>query len=151
MLNSSGRCRFRRNFRDTPWVHTPKVHWGLTTQTILTMEYVPGTKISDVQSLRAAGRPLVVFCSVFGLSAHRQWLLYAQIDHMKLSCGGVSAGLDTKKIAQRVTESYLTQVLTHGFLHSDPHPGNVAVDSDGGLVRTAALAVKPAPQACTCC
>ena len=36
-------------------MHTPKVHWGLTTQTILTMEYVPGTKISDVQSLRAAG------------------------------------------------------------------------------------------------
>ena len=57
----------------------------------------------------------------------------------------MSAGLDTKKIAQRVTESYLTQVLTHGFLHSDPHPGNVAVDSEGGLVRSAALAMLICP------
>ena len=48
-------CRFRRNFRDTHWVQTPVVHWGQTTQTIITQEYLAGTKISDVATLRAAG------------------------------------------------------------------------------------------------
>ena len=42
-----------------------------------------------------------------------------------------AAGMDVKAIARRATECYLTQVLTHGFLHSDPHPGNIAIDARG--------------------
>ncbi len=42
-----------------------------------------------------------------------------------------SAGIDTALVARRATESYLMQVLRHSFLHSDPHPGNVMVDTDG--------------------
>lgn len=43
-------------------------------------------------------------------------------------------GLDTRLIARRATESYLLQILKFGFFHADPHPGNVAVDSQGNLV-----------------
>ena len=48
-------CRFRRNFQDTHWVQAPKVHWGHTTRNIITLEYLPGTKISDTTALMAAG------------------------------------------------------------------------------------------------
>lgn len=42
-------------------------------------------------------------------------------------------GLDRKKLARLSVESYLQQILKHGFFHADPHPGNVAVDpTDGG-------------------
>eukprot|EP01023_Acetabularia_acetabulum_P067279 TRINITY_DN9241_c0_g2_i1.p1 TRINITY_DN9241_c0_g2~~TRINITY_DN9241_c0_g2_i1.p1 ORF type:complete len:682 (-),score=97.28 TRINITY_DN9241_c0_g2_i1:1709-3754(-) len=39
--------KFRRNFRDTPWVKTPKVFWAYTSPKVLTLEYLPGTKISE--------------------------------------------------------------------------------------------------------
>ncbi len=46
----------------------------------------------------------------------------------------LAAGLDPIVIAQRATESYLIQILRHGFFHADPHPGNVAVDAAGNLL-----------------
>ncbi|GIM03175.1 hypothetical protein Vretimale_7990, partial [Volvox reticuliferus] len=41
-------------------------------------------------------------------------------------------GLDRKRLARLSVESYLQQILRHGFFHADPHPGNVAVDSANG-------------------
>lgn len=51
---SNGR-KFARNFRDFPWVKVPDVYDALSSERVLTMEYVPGIKISDVSSLRAKG------------------------------------------------------------------------------------------------
>jgi hypothetical protein len=48
---------------------------------VLTLEYAPGTKITDVEGIRAAG-------------------------------------LDCTRVAQRATESYLIQILRHGFFHA---------------------------------
>ncbi|KAJ9523162.1 hypothetical protein QJQ45_024089 [Haematococcus lacustris] len=47
--------RFRRNFRDVPWVRVPKVYWEYCSPRVLTMEYLPGVKISSAQQLQAAG------------------------------------------------------------------------------------------------
>jgi hypothetical protein len=33
-----------------------------------------------------------------------------------------AAGLDTAAVAKRATESYLIQILKHGFFHADQHP-----------------------------
>lgn len=41
-------------------------------------------------------------------------------------------GLDRSRLARLAVESYLQQILRHGFFHADPHPGNVAVDAVGG-------------------
>ena len=43
-------------------------------------------------------------------------------------------GLDRKRLARLAVESYLQQILRHGFFHADPHPGNVAVDAEGKLI-----------------
>ena len=43
-----------------------------------------------------------------------------------------AAGADRLLLAKRLVESYLQQLLTHGFFHADPHPGNVAADAEGG-------------------
>eukprot|EP00879_Flechtneria_rotunda_P001676 GHRR01001836.1.p1 GENE.GHRR01001836.1~~GHRR01001836.1.p1 ORF type:complete len:739 (+),score=239.78 GHRR01001836.1:270-2486(+) len=47
--------RFRRNFKDVPWVKVPLVHWQYSSPRVLTLEYLPGVKISDVGRLQAAG------------------------------------------------------------------------------------------------
>ncbi len=39
---------FRRNFRDERTVHIPAVHWELTTERVLTMEYVEGVRIGQL-------------------------------------------------------------------------------------------------------
>jgi predicted unusual protein kinase regulating ubiquinone biosynthesis (AarF/ABC1/UbiB family) len=41
-------------------------------------------------------------------------------------------GLDRQRLARLAVESYLQQILRHGFFHADPHPGNVAVDPENG-------------------
>jgi predicted unusual protein kinase regulating ubiquinone biosynthesis (AarF/ABC1/UbiB family) len=47
--------RFRFNFRDQPRIRAPKVYPQLTTKKVLTMEYLPGIKINDRNSLEACG------------------------------------------------------------------------------------------------
>ncbi|XP_014489980.1 protein ACTIVITY OF BC1 COMPLEX KINASE 8, chloroplastic [Vigna radiata var. radiata] len=41
-------------------------------------------------------------------------------------------GVDRKRIGRYAVESYLEQILSHGFFHADPHPGNIAVDDVNG-------------------
>ena len=89
--------RFRRNFQGDPHIQVPRVHWQLTSPKAITLDYLPGTKITSVVALQ-------------------------------------SLGIDTAAVARRATEAYLVQILKHGFLHSDPHPGNIAVSPEGGLI-----------------
>jgi len=50
--------RFSVNFADSETVYTPKVFWDYTGETVLTMEYVPGVKISDLEKLSELGYDL---------------------------------------------------------------------------------------------
>lgn len=88
---------FRRNFRQEDWVKVPRVYWRYSSHRTLTLEYLPGIKISHYEALEAAG-------------------------------------LDRKTLAQLGAKAYLQQLLNDGFFHADPHPGNIAVSSDGSLI-----------------
>ncbi|MEP0980140.1 AarF/ABC1/UbiB kinase family protein [Leptolyngbya sp. AS-A5] len=46
---------FRRNFRGHEWVHVPRVYWRYASPRVLTLEYMPGIKISHYDALEAAG------------------------------------------------------------------------------------------------
>ncbi len=88
---------FRRNFRDESWVKVPRIYWRYASPRTLTLEYLPGIKISHYEAIEAAG-------------------------------------LDRKNIAKLSAQAYLQQILEGGFFHADPHPGNLAVSSEGGLI-----------------
>lgn len=88
---------FRRNFRREDWVQVPRVYWRYTSPRTLTLEYIPGIKISNYDALEAAG-------------------------------------LDRSVLAQLGARAYLRQVLSDGFFHADPHPGNLAVSPEGALI-----------------
>lgn len=85
--------KFRENFSDVKWLHFPRVHWRQTSRGVLTLEYVDGIKVSDLEALDRAG-------------------------------------LDRKLIARRGADAFLEMVLSHGFFHGDPHPGNVFILPD---------------------
>lgn len=88
---------FRRNFRSEDWVKTPRVYWRYSSSRVLTLEYLPGIKISHYEAIEAAG-------------------------------------LDRRLLAQLGARAYLHQLLNDGFFHADPHPGNIAVSTDGSLI-----------------
>ncbi|MEZ5428729.1 MAG: AarF/ABC1/UbiB kinase family protein [Pyrinomonadaceae bacterium] len=45
--------RFRENFREWTNIHVPKIYWHATTDKVLTMEFIHGTKVVDLDALRA--------------------------------------------------------------------------------------------------
>ena len=50
--------RFAANFADSSTVYIPKIFWDYTGDIVLTMEYVPGIKISELDKLTAQGYDL---------------------------------------------------------------------------------------------
>ena len=45
--------RFRQNFKDWRAVRVPRIYWSHTTRRVLTMEFIRGTKVVDLDELRA--------------------------------------------------------------------------------------------------
>lgn len=45
--------RFRRDFRNIKWVRIPTIYWDYTSEKVLTLEYVPGIKINNIDILDA--------------------------------------------------------------------------------------------------
>lgn len=43
-------------------------------------------------------------------------------------------GLNFRTLGNLLIGCYLEQVVSSGFFHADPHPGNLAVDADGNLI-----------------
>ena len=61
--------RFRRNFKDDDTVFVPKVYWELTTERVLTMEFIDGIKISELDKLEKAGldRKIIAYNGAQGI------------------------------------------------------------------------------------
>ena len=90
--------RFRRLFADVEGVRAPEVVGNLTTQRVLVMEHLDGTKINHLADRFASGE------------------------------------LEFESVMRRLTGLYLRMMMLDGFLHADPHPGNLMVAEDGTIV-----------------
>jgi predicted unusual protein kinase regulating ubiquinone biosynthesis (AarF/ABC1/UbiB family) len=47
--------KFANNFRNDPRVKVPSIYWRFTSDRVLTLEWINGFKLTDTQSIRAAG------------------------------------------------------------------------------------------------
>ncbi|QZZ23417.1 AarF/ABC1/UbiB kinase family protein [Leptothermofonsia sichuanensis E412] len=47
--------KFATNFRDDPTVKVPAIYWRYTSQRVLTLEWIHGFKLTDVERIREAG------------------------------------------------------------------------------------------------
>ncbi|XP_065343689.1 aarF domain-containing kinase 1 [Cloeon dipterum] len=75
-----------------PWLFVPKIYWNLTTPRVLTMEFVEGGQINDVEYIEKS-----------------------KINKVQLS--------------SRLGDMYSEMIFKHGFVHADPHPGNILVQA----------------------
>jgi predicted unusual protein kinase regulating ubiquinone biosynthesis (AarF/ABC1/UbiB family) len=92
-LEANNLITFRENLREFDKIVIPEPVDDFSTSRVLTMEYIPGKKITELSPLRLM-----------------------EID---------GAGL-----ARELFRAYLKQILLDGFLHADPHPGNVFLTED---------------------
>lgn len=79
-----------------------------------------------------AGDATLHFPKVYWDQTARGVLTMEFIDGIKVSDSAAldAAGLDRRLIARRGADAFLKMVLTHGFFHGDPHPGNVLILPD---------------------
>jgi ubiquinone biosynthesis protein len=85
----------------------PVIHWALTTQRVLTMDYVEGLSIGEIAS-----------------ATERDDLEYIRAR---------LPGVDLPRAFRRLAQACMHQIFVEGFFHGDPHPGNLLVMPDGGV------------------
>lgn len=99
-LNYKNECDNMDRFRKTVVgmnVRVPQTYHAFTTQKLLTMEYVPSIKITDVEYMRAND-------------------------------------IDPEWVADNLIYVFLYTIAKTGFVHCDPHPGNIGVTDDGETI-----------------
>ncbi len=82
--------RFRHNFAGHPHVRIPRVYWTYTRARVLTLEYLEGFQLADLDP------------TAYTLEERR-------------------------RLAYLMTETWMTMIFRHGFVHGDPHPANILV------------------------
>lgn len=84
---------FRRNFREEDWVKVPRVYWRYSSPRILTLEYMPGIKISHYEALEAAGLDRKNLAQL-GARAYLQQLLNDGFFHADPHPGNIAVSPD---------------------------------------------------------
>jgi ubiquinone biosynthesis protein len=80
--------KFRDNFKATPWMYFPTVHWSHTTRGVLTLEYIDGIKVSDLAALDRSGLDRAVIANR-GADAFLEMVLTHGFFHGDLHPGNV--------------------------------------------------------------
>lgn len=92
-LEANNLITFAENLREFERIVIPEPVDNFCTSRVLTMDYIPGKKITDLSPLRLME-------------------------------------IDGPSLARELFRAYLKQILLDGFMHADPHPGNVFLTDD---------------------
>ncbi|CAH1102503.1 unnamed protein product [Psylliodes chrysocephalus] len=77
-------------FKDASWLKVPTIRWDLTSKRVLTMEFVEGGQVNDLDYIKK----------------HK---------------------INPYEVSDKLGKLYSKMIFIHGFVHSDPHPGNILV------------------------
>jgi ubiquinone biosynthesis protein len=88
---------FHRNFAANPHVRVPKVYWQYTRARVLTLEWIDGTHVRDVDAT-----PLTIE--------------------------------ERRDLAYLIAETWMEMIFRQGFFHGDPHPANILVLPEAGMI-----------------
>ena len=83
-----------------------------------------------------AGDPMIRFPGVVPELSSRRVLVTELVDGIKVTDVAElrAQGVDRHALAQRILTAYCQMIFVDGVYHADPHPGNILVQSDGGVV-----------------
>lgn len=121
-------------------VHIPKVYPELSTKRVLTAEWIDGVRLSDREALgRVVGEKLPEKGGgMFADTVHEEKKngIPESMNHVKLK-GGMHAIMHT------MVELFSAQMFDWGFVHCDPHPGNIIIRARPGSSSSSKTSLKP--------
>lgn len=82
--------KVRKMFKHFSWLKVPRIYNELSTTRVLTMEYLDGGQVND-------------------------------LDYIK------KHNINVYEISDKLSQLYSQMIFIEGFVHSDPHPGNILV------------------------
>ncbi|XP_050445118.1 aarF domain-containing kinase 1 [Cataglyphis hispanica] len=82
--------KVQKLFGDYHWLRVPKIYWDVSSSRVLTMEFLDGGQVNDLEYMRA----------------HQ---------------------LNPYEVTSKLGRLYSHMIFIEGFVHSDPHPGNILV------------------------
>jgi len=96
------------------------------------IDYVQEGKNAERFAANFKGRDEVSVPGVVWSHTTRRVLTLQDVGAIKITdyAGIEKAGIDRRKVAERLLDIYLKQVFEDGFFHADPHPGNLFVLKD---------------------
>jgi predicted unusual protein kinase regulating ubiquinone biosynthesis (AarF/ABC1/UbiB family) len=87
---------FKRILDKNDNILVPRVYKRLSSSEVLTMEYLPSVKITDIHKTKFKN--------------------------------------SNQFLATELMKSFISMILSDGYIHCDPHPGNIGINSEGKLV-----------------
>ncbi|KAJ0164573.1 ABC1 family protein C10F6.14c [Colletotrichum tanaceti] len=103
-------------------VHIPVVYPELSSKRVLTTEWIHGRSLWDKDGITAPYTPTPASGGGSGGGG-----------------GGGGLGLGLRDVMETVVELFSAQMFRYGFVHCDPHPGNIFVTLSDDLRRQYAL------------
>jgi aarF domain-containing kinase len=115
-----------------PPLRVPRPVKGLVSRRVLVMDYIAGTPLSRL----AAEPPAATAAAQLAQQLMGRKLLRALTDAYAVMMlqDGVPAQHRRAASPSRRDDAALTRLLL-GFIHGDPHPGNLMIQPDGGALR----------------
>lgn len=125
-------------------VYIPKVYHKLSSPRVMTAEWIEGVRLWDKDTLTApwkggyrhgspgaGGRPLEKARKGSGLQDHNNPDLNAKPKPNRDQWKGIDRqgglGLSLKDVMQTMVDLFSAQMFLWGWLHCDPHPGNIFI------------------------
>lgn len=80
--------------------------------------------------------PTVRFPKVYWEYVTQRVLVLQAISGLKINdaSGFSELGINKTEVAQNLVNTVLKQILSDGFFHADPHPGNIVIAPDGAII-----------------
>ncbi|CAH2065640.1 unnamed protein product [Thlaspi arvense] len=100
--------KIAKNFKHNKMITVPAVFWEFTTTQVLTMQFCKGFKVMTFNTVN-----------------HLHDFQVDDVESLK------STNLSPTKVAKVLVEVFAEMIFVHGFIHGDPHPGNILVSPGG--------------------
>lgn len=107
---------FRRLFRDDATLYVPQVFWELTTEAVLTMEYIDAYSINELVGLA-------------DVTVQTQ-SIDVYTDPVDIP---ILQAINPGQVAVNGARIFMKQAFEYGVFHGDPHPGNIRIRHDGTI------------------